>query len=267
MKKADLLMSNLNDFGVRGQCARMRTRDLVRSMSALSGMRMSSPSSPSIGVPGGSSGQATVTRRSFLSNNVTCGTTTSGINSLPLAVSVSRNARARAGWQPMANATFGGIIVAVAPVSTASRTIQLPFGPVSRTNTMNRPASRRRGYSDRESDGIVLRQGFFRIKGKSESFYFDETVVDLIPVGRVSQQTSGERDLRAWVHPTHGDQEPLAAKPLSDSVNGLRFHHNWSIPRRKNRVNEGAGEETWARGSRGKASLGWRSMEQGARRI
>jgi len=71
----------------------------VKLMTALRRVRRSRPSKPSIGLSEGSSWQARVTRRSVCSKIRSRGITTSGTNSLPLAVSVSRNAVDLAGLQ------------------------------------------------------------------------------------------------------------------------------------------------------------------------
>ncbi len=76
---------------------------------------MSRPNRPSTGLSEGSSWQATVRLRNAVSNTWTCGMTTSGMSSLPLAVRVSRVAVERAGLTPIANAACGGVSVGGAP--------------------------------------------------------------------------------------------------------------------------------------------------------
>ena len=151
--------------------------------------------------------------------------TTMGMRSLPLAVSVSRNVVARAELTPIASAAFGGIIVAVAPVSSARRTRQLPLGPLSRTYTMRRPASERSGYSGTEGDGVTLRQGGVRVEDDGQPMRFDESVVDIIPMGGMGDQPSAQRFLRAGVHAIHRNEQPLTMEPFSDACNGLTLHH------------------------------------------
>lgn len=63
---------------------------LRRLRSALRRVKRSRPSKPSIGLSVGSSWHAKGTRTKVFSNTLTRGTTTTGINSLPLAVRVSR---------------------------------------------------------------------------------------------------------------------------------------------------------------------------------
>lgn len=202
----------------------------LRSMIALSRVRISRPSKPSIGLSEGSPWQATVTRRNVFSNTRSRGITRRGVSSLPLAVSVSRNTVARAGWTPMAKAALGGIILVVAPVSKASRTTQLPLGPVSCVYTRSRPASERSGYSGtEESDGVAFRQGFFRVDRKKEPLGLYHPVVDIVPVGRMGQQPPTEGFLSTRIDPIHGDQQPFSMESLTDLMNRLTLHSNLNI--------------------------------------
>jgi len=129
----------------------------------------------------------------------------------------------------MATATFGGIIVVVAPVSSARRTSRLPLGPLSRTYTMRRPASERSGYSDTEGDGVAVGEGLLRVEGHGQTCGLHQAVVDLIPMRRVGQQMPTERYLRAWVEAIHADQQPLSVKSLPNLVNRLALHRDSSI--------------------------------------
>ena len=80
---------------------------------------------------GGKSWQTTGNDRTRHPKHSVWGMVTIGNYSNPLAVMILTRRVDRAGSQPMAAATFGGMIVVVAPVSSTIRTIVAPREPFS----------------------------------------------------------------------------------------------------------------------------------------
>ncbi len=226
----------------------MRMVSVFKSMATLSRTRRSRPSKPSTGLSAGSPWHATVTRLNTFSNNRSFGTTSMGISSFPLAVNVSRNWVARPGWQPMASAALGGMMVVVAPVSRARRTTQLPLGPLSLAWTSRSPASERRGYSGTEKgDGVTLRERFFRVNGVGQPCGLHHSVVYLIPAGRMDQEAASDRLLRPGINPVHRDQQPLSVEPLADLLDRMALHGTFIIPRPSSRNIRAPFGSSWRR--------------------
>lgn len=121
-------------------------------------------------------------------------------------------------------ASDGNPMVAVAPVSSASRTSRLPFGPWRRTQTTRRPASKMRGYSGKESDGVSLGELFLRKKGEGQPRGLHQPVIDITSVGRVKQQASCQGYLCTWIQTISDNQQPLPTEALSNLFNRLTFH-------------------------------------------
>ena len=208
----------------------VRMLDFGRSMAALNRERTSKPNRPSMGLSAGSSWQATGTLRNIDSKIRNWGTTTNGMNSLPLAVSVSRKTVDRAGFKPIASAAFGGIMVVVAPVSRARRTKRLPFGPRSLTYIIRRPASLSRGYSRSKGDRVTMRQGFVRVHGDTQPPDLHETIVNIVPMRGMGQQVPAKRYLGMGVHSIHGNKQPFSMESFPNLINRLLFHRARRIP-------------------------------------
>lgn len=195
-----------------------------RSRTALSRIRMSRPSRPSMGLSDGKSWQASGTLRNARWNILTIGMTTMGTNSLPLAVKVSCDRVDRAGFTPTAKAAVGGIMVMDAPVSTAKRSRRLPRRPDMRAYAMRSPASRTSRYSGTEGYGIAMRQVFVRVEDAGKPPGCDEPFVYLVFVRRMGQEPSAQRCLCPGFQAGYRNQEPFPAETLPDLVDQLVFH-------------------------------------------
>lgn len=115
-------------------------KPLRKSICKSRSRKKSRPNSPSIPAVGGSVWASTARLDRSSLKAMIRGTTTNGEKSMPLPVVTWTRSDCRAGSNPTVTSIATLIIVRVAPVSRAHRTMMLPVGPKSSTGNDDQPA-------------------------------------------------------------------------------------------------------------------------------